>query len=91
MSVFGSIGTFFKKTGALVVRAFLAAGGAGLSEEVLKLAVSWVKVAARKELDNTQRREFVVSILVNRGVPESIARLATELAVQLIKKEVEKP
>lgn len=88
MGFFGSIGSFFKKVGKLTGKAFLAAGGRGLTDEIVQVALTWVKMAATKTLDNTGKREFVVDILVSRGVPESIARIAVELAVQLFKKEL---
>ena len=83
MSFFG----FFKRIGTLVKRA-LSVVQELIPEETLALAVVWVRVAASKYVDNTARREFVVNILVNKGIPESIARLAVELAVQLAKREL---
>ncbi len=65
----------------------------GLKDEVLDAAKEWVKVAANTEfLDNGARREFVVKVLREKFpfVPESIVRLAVELAVQAVKKEMEK-
>ena len=57
-------------------------------DETIKMALDWARVAAgKKELDNAQRREFVVALLVAHGIPESLARLATELAVQILKSE----
>lgn len=90
MSFLGSIGSFFKKVGKLIGSAFLAAGGRGLTDSVVALALIFVKEAAGKFTDNTEKREYVVAILVKRGIPESIARLAVELAVSLFKKEIEK-
>ncbi len=88
MSFFGSLGSFFKKIGKAVGEAFLTAGGRGLTDEVLSIALTWARVAANKAMDNAAKREFVVEILVARGIPESIARLAVELAVQVLKKEL---
>lgn len=90
MSVFGSIGNFFKKVGSLIGKALVSAGAAGLTEDVVQLALVWVRVAATKFTDNAQRREYVVSILVAKHVPEYIARLAVELAYAFFKKEIEK-
>ena len=85
MNIFSKIARTLKKIGTLVWKALDAAGAKGLTDEVLQLAIKWAKVAAGKQLDNAQRREFVVGILTAKGIPESIARLAVELAVQAIK------
>lgn len=62
----------------------------GLNKDVLVLAEDWVKVAATKAISDSAKREFVVGILVSKGVPESIARLAVELAYQAVKSELAK-
>ena len=90
MNPFVAIGHFFKKIGQLVGKAIVAAGAAGLSDEILHLALGYVKSAAESQLDNDARREQVVSLLLGHGIPESICRLAVELAVRLAKSEVEK-
>lgn len=61
-------------------------------DDVLAYAVAWVKIAGGKQLDNAQRRELVVQAISHRfpGVSESIIRLAVELAVRLVKKELGK-
>ena len=74
------LGTWLKQALAIVEQV--------VPDETIKMALDWARVAAGKELDNAQRREFVVALLVARGIPESLARLATELAVQILKKEV---
>lgn len=61
---------------------------AHVPDEVLARAIQYVEAAALKFVDNSQRREWAVKQLVDRGIPESIARLAVELAVQLVKKEL---
>ena len=58
-----------------------------ITDENVELAVGWVAVAQAKFSDNSSRREFVVSILMNRGIPEHIARLLVELAVGIVKKD----
>ena len=82
--------SFFKKVSTIVSYALGHASTKGLTDDIVHLALEWVKVAATKELDNDSRREFVVKLLTNRGIPESVARLATELAVQLAKRELAK-
>lgn len=90
MSFFGKVGSFFKAFGQHVKDAFTAARYNDLTNDVVKTALIWVKVAANKAIDNGQKREFVVDILVSRGIPESVARLAVELAFQLFKAELAK-
>jgi hypothetical protein len=57
------------------------------TEENIELALGWVRVAANKFSDNAARREFVVSILINRGLPENVARMLVEIAVGMLKAE----
>ena len=58
-----------------------------VSDDILKMAVDWARVAVEKGLTNDTSREFVVKLLMARGISESVARLTTELAVQLLKRE----
>ena len=90
MSFKSALVTFFKKLGALIKKGVLVAAEHGLTDDILKTALEWVRVAATQFTDNPTRREFVVKVLVTKGVPESLARLAVELAVQLFKKELDK-
>ena len=78
--------TFFFKLGTWLKRAFRIVQEV-IPDDILKMAVDWARVAIVQFTDNAQRREFVVQMLMARGIPESIARLATELAVQLLKHE----
>ena len=87
MSFWGGLLSF---VGTVIRNALGVAAGRGLTDALVKEALSWVKVAAGKELDNSARREFVVAILVAKGIPESVARLAVELAVQIAKHELTK-
>ena len=58
-----------------------------VSDDMLNMAVDWARLTAEKKLANGTSREFVVEMLMARGVSESVARLTTELAVQLLKRE----
>jgi hypothetical protein len=78
---------FFKRLGQWL-KAALRIVEQVVPDEYIKMALDWVRIAAERELSNDERREFVVKMLTSRGIPESIARLATELAVQLFKKSV---
>ena len=61
-------------------------------DDLLARAVVWVKIAANGQLDNAGKREYVVTKLraMFPGVSESILRLAVELAVRIVKKELNK-
>jgi len=63
-------------------------------EELLAHAIELVKAARDKFLDNTDRREWVVQELLKISIngvhlPESVIRLAVELAVSIVKKETQ--
>ena len=79
--------TFFRRFGAWMTLTFRFAQTI-VPKDVLQMAVAWARVAAEKFTDNAKRREFVVQMLMARGIPESVARLAVELAVQLTKREL---
>lgn len=78
------IGSFFK---SLLSKVWGVVKSTGITDALMKLGIAYAKEAALKFTDNTQRREWVVQQLVTRGIPESVARLIVELAVQFIKKE----
>ena len=67
--------------------AFRIAQERGLTDEIVGIALRFVRVAADRYVDNAAKREWVVKVLVARGIPESVARIAVELAVQVYKKE----
>jgi hypothetical protein len=66
----------------LMKKAFGRAQKFGLTDETVKVALGWVEQAANMFGTGTERREFVVARLRDKGIPESIARLAVEVAVQ---------
>lgn len=74
----------------LLKKAFSLAQEAGLTDELVGIAKDWAKMAEEKFLDNNDKREFVVKMLMAKGVPQGVARLATELGVRLLKSEEEK-
>ena len=76
---------FFK---GLAKKAFGYAKDNGLTDDLVKLALKWVREASKQTVENPEKREWVVEILKAKGIPESIARIAVELAYQLYKKEV---
>lgn len=82
LDIFKKIGSFVKRAIGIVQEV--------VPEDLLQTAVLWVKVAANKQLDNAGKREYVVERLhaIFPGLPESVIRLAVELAVRLVKKEL---
>jgi hypothetical protein len=68
-------------------RSMAAAAANGLTDQLVRDAYWLAKEAAGKALENEAARAFVVAELRRRGIPESIARTALELAVQLLKRE----
>jgi hypothetical protein len=73
--------------GRLAKKAFGFAQEAGLTDGLIEKALELVKDAATRFDDNADRREWVIAALRAIGIPENIARLALELAVQIWKKE----
>lgn len=90
MSFLSAIGNAFKSLGKFILKAIGAASFNGLKDEIVQAALAYVKDAAARGLANDAAREYVVQALMKSGVPESLARLAVELAVQLFKKEIGK-
>lgn len=82
--------SFFKGAGKLVGKGFSIATGKGLKDEIVQLALLWVRVADKKYITNPEKRAFVLQILINKGIPESIARIAIEFAVNIFHEELEK-
>lgn len=89
MSFLSKVKSFFASIVHLAHLAFDFAKVRGLTDEIVAMALVWLRVAERKFVDNAEKREWVVNILVGKGIPESIARLALELAVQVFKAELE--
>lgn len=90
MNPFKAIAGVFVKLGALIMKAAAAAQAAGLTDEIVAVALPYVRTANAKFVDNAERREWCVKQLAGKGVPESIARLAIEMAFQLYRKELAK-
>jgi hypothetical protein len=83
LNAFKAIGGFFK-------RLFTGAEARGLTEALVReILRTYIPQAAGLFGTNAERREWVVAQLVARGIPESIARLALELAIQAYKDELE--
>ena len=60
-----------------------------IPEPVLRFAIATAKEAANRYVDNTTRREWAVGqVRTTTGVSESVARLAVELAVQVVKSKI---
>lgn len=87
-AVGNAVGKAFGKVKTLAQKAWHLATLARVNDEILAFALKWIRVANHKFIDNGERREFVVQLLLNRKVPESVARLCVEMAFQIYKKEV---
>ena len=88
MNVFGVIGRMFSALGHAAMAALRSAEVRGLTAAVLATALQVAREAAAQVVDSAERREWAVQKLISRTrVPESIARLAVELAVQRLKAE----
>ena len=83
---FRSILGFFA---GIAKRAFNLAKDSGLTDELVGIALKWVRATAKQNIDNPAKRALVVKILTGRGVPEGIARIAVELAYLAYKDEIE--
>ena len=89
-NIFAAIGGFFKKLGKLLGSLFVVIASE-ITEDQLDIAIEYARQAATTYVDNAQRRHFVMGALKTRfKFSESIARLAVELAVQAIKKGIDK-
>ena len=81
---------FAQHLGSAIVKGLGYATAKGLTDDLINIAVGEAKRAATSIADNQERRDWVVAQLEARGVPESVARFATEWAVQIIKAETSK-
>ena len=90
MSIKSTLGKVFGKIVGLVKQAWNIAEKIGVNDELMAFALKWIKVADTKYVDNTKRREFVVALLVKKGISESISRLIVEMAFQIYKKNLQK-
>ena len=83
--MFGFFGKIFKPILSVLEVAWSFVKAAGLNDEVIELALKLVKTADMKFIDNVERREWVVSVLRKRGLPEGVARIAVEFAYRIYK------
>lgn len=60
-----------------------------VSDENLAKAVALVKIARDKFLDNELKKAFVLGELLKLGISGSMANLILELAVAIVKKELD--
>ena len=78
---------FFSKVGGLLKKVWSVIEEVGVDDEILQYALDRIREADAKYVDNAERREWVVEKLMSTKIPESFARLVTEMAFQLYKKE----
>ena len=62
-----------------------------LADEMIAKAVDLVKTARDKFDTNEEKRAWVLKELLRLGLSENIASILLELAVALVKKELDKP
>lgn len=80
----------FKRISSVLNKAWSLAQSSGLTDEIITLALPYIKAASTKYVDNADRREWVVRTLMDRHVSEGVARIATELAYKVYKTETAK-
>lgn len=90
MNILKALESFAKGLGSVVVKALGYANLHGLTDAIVSEALKYVEEAAATVMDNEQKREYVITRLVAKGVPEFVARLAVELAVAAYKSRVPK-
>jgi hypothetical protein len=76
---------FFGKVKSFLVKAFKLAQAKGLTDVIVQDALQLAKAAEAQFKDDAQKREWVVAALTAAGVPSSVARIAVEMAVHLMK------
>ena len=87
MSFLSMVGGFFKRLGSVMVTALGFANVRGLTDEVVYVALDYVKLVAARQIDNAAKRELVVDKVSQvTKLPESVVRLAVELAYQVYKR-----
>lgn len=89
MNIFRAIGRVFVGIGKGIVSALRFAEARGLTDDLVDLALRHVLRAQEQFDSNEARRRWVLQeIQRTRLVPDSIANIAIELAVQQYKKQV---
>lgn len=78
----------FQRLGTLIAKALRFAESRGLTDDLVDLALTHVLKASDFFQTNEHRRAYVLAALRAQGVPESVARLALEMAVALYKGKV---
>lgn len=78
----------FQRLGSLIAKMLLFAESRGLTDDLVDLALTHVMKASEFFQTNEDRRAYVLAAVRAQGVPESIARLALEMAVALYKGKV---
>ena len=87
--MFSFLGKFFKGFGKLISKALQLVQEAGLTDEIVEIALPLIRIASVKFVDNPARREWVVAALMARRIPEGVARIAVEFAYKIYRRELE--
>ncbi len=80
--------SFFKRIEHYMGSAFTFAKSVGLTDELVGLALVYVRDAELTFETNAAKREWVIAQL-SKIMPDSLASLALELAIQLFHKELD--
>ena len=91
MNIFKAIGRAFVGIGKGILAALRFAEKHGLTDDLVDLALSHVATAQVKFITNQERFDYVVGRIQGPFVPESVARLAVELAGQRYKDAISPP
>lgn len=86
MSFLAEVGKFFKHLGSSVVAGLGYANAKGLTDEVVAMALAYVKEAAVTTLTNPEKRDQVeAKVAAVTHLPESVVALAVQIAVMAFK------
>lgn len=90
LSNFSKIFSIVQRVVSLIDAAMNTAKAGGLSDDIVQLALGWVKAAALQQLAIPARREWIIKAIMARGIQESVARIATEMAFMLAQSQLAK-
>jgi hypothetical protein len=91
MGFFSDLFGIVKKIVPLLQKGIDLAKKNGLSDATIQQALKLVKTAATKFADNDERRAWVLKVLMDHKISEGGARIAIEIAVQLLKNSTQEP
>ncbi len=90
MNPFTFIKRLFSHITTLIKQAISLAQESGLTDDIIHMTLPFIRSASSQFTENSDKREWVVRRLLAAKVPESVARLALELAFKLYQAELTK-